>query len=162
MPCNSDHMNARPNETLSRETAVLIVYLNGRLGYVTEGWIEEAAKEYYGNEGRVDEIVATLCATMTSLDETQVNEIVYDGSNPLSRKLADWWDEHQEADAAREEAEAKAAAYVMAEQTIDPVALKAAVEKLQSYTFKPGIESTLFRLKGPEVAARLAAAAKAS
>lgn len=49
----------------------------------------------------------------------------------------------------------------MADQTIDPVALAAAVEKLQSYNFRPGIESTLFRLKGSEVAALLAAAAKA-
>ena len=50
----------------------------------------------------------------------------------------------------------------MADQTIHPAAalaaLAAAVEKLKSYTFKPGIESTLFRLKGPEVAALLAAA----
>ena len=36
-----------------------------------------------------------------------MNEIVYDGRNKTSRDLADWWDEHLEADEARERLEAE-------------------------------------------------------
>ncbi len=155
MPCNSDHMNARPNEVLSRETAKLIVYLNTKLASSTPAWIVTASEEYYGAENRVDEIVAILCTTIRGLSDEQRDAIVYNGKDETARKLADWWDEHQKADAIREAAEAQAEA-----DRKQAAALLDAVEKLKSYAFKPGIESTLFRLKGSEVAALLAAAAK--
>lgn len=109
MPCNSEHMNARPNEVLSRETARHIVYLNEKLGQETPAYIATAAKEYYGDENRVDEIVALLCTTIRGMTPEQVDTIVYNGKDAHARDLANWWDEHQKADAIREAAEAAAA-----------------------------------------------------
>lgn len=104
MPCNSDHMHARPNEVLSRETAKLIVYANDKLGAATPANIAVAANEYYGDETNVDEIVRTLCEIVTGMTPEQRDQIVYDGKDPTARQLADWWDRHQAADRAREAA----------------------------------------------------------
>lgn len=108
MPCNSDHMNARPNEVLSRETAKLIVFVSSKLGGAAPAWVAEAADEYYGAENRVDEIVRMLCEIISGLTPERRDQIVYDGKDPTARQLADWWERHQAADRAREAAEAAA------------------------------------------------------
>lgn len=110
MPCNSDHMEARANETLSRETAKLIVWLDQKMKAKTEDWIVTASKEYYGNEPEVDTIVAGLCARIRAMPEDQLNTIVYNGRDATARKLADWWEEHQKADTKREAQEQRALA----------------------------------------------------
>ena len=38
----------------------------------------------------------------STLPDDKVEAVVYDGRNPEARKLADWWDHHQTADAERE------------------------------------------------------------
>ena len=39
-----------------------------------------------------------LCSMLQSLTEKQINDWVYDAHNTTSRKLADWWEKHQEDD----------------------------------------------------------------
>ncbi len=102
MPCNSDYMEPRPGETLSRETAKLIVYVNDKRGIPTSDWIAAAADEYYGAENRVHDLVAILCAFIRNMSPVELSDIVYNGRDATARKLADWWDDHQKADAIRE------------------------------------------------------------
>jgi hypothetical protein len=148
MGCNSEHMNARPGEVLSRETAEHIVYLNGKLAIETPIWVATAAKEYYGAESRVDEVVALLCTTIRSMTPEQVNAIVYNGHDATARKLANWWDEHQAADRKR------ALADVEAEQELARAeALLTAITKLTALKGRTGPDANTITLEPAEQAA---------
>ena len=148
MPCNSEHMNARPDEVLSRETAKLIVYLNTKLGITTPAWIATAADEYYGAEDRVDEVVSLLCTTIRGMTTEQVDTIVYNGKDETARKLADWWDEHQKADAIRETADLKAAADLRRAED-----LLTAITKLTALKGRTGPDANTITLTPGEQAA---------
>ena len=154
MPCNSEHMNARPDEVLSRETAKLIVYLNTKLAITTPAWIATAADEYYGAEDRVDEVVALLCTTIRGMTPKQVDAIVYNGKDETARKLADWWDEHQKADAIREAAAAELEAKI-----VQAACLLAAVTKVRALANRTGPDAGTVTLTANEQAALLAAVA---
>lgn len=107
MPCRSDHMEANTQEVYSRETAKLVVFASAKLGKPVAAYISKAADTYYGDPGHHDGITAALCALCTSMTEAQKDEIIYNGRDANSRKLAAWWDDHQKVDAAREAAEAE-------------------------------------------------------
>ncbi len=157
MPCNSEHMNARPNEVLSRETAILIVYANNKLGVETPDNIVTAANEYYGDETHVDAIVETLCTTIRSMTKEQIDTIVYDGRDPTARKLADWWMEHVLADEKRAAAEARAEA-----DRLQAAALLSATKKIVILETRTGPDANTVTLTPAEQAALLAAVAKAA
>jgi hypothetical protein len=94
MPCNSDHLEATNREAYNRLTAQLIVYLNGRSASAKE---KADAANYYGGA----DYTAQLCAMLTAMSTEDADRLVYDGRNPMARKLADWWEEHQKADKMR-------------------------------------------------------------
>lgn len=113
MPCNSDYMESTEVEKNSKEVAELIEYIveSG----IIDGWhrpetVEpylKAASENYGNPELLDEMTAFLCKVLSNFNEHQLETIVYNGRNKMSRRLADWWDAHQAADKARRAKEAE-------------------------------------------------------
>lgn len=48
-----------------------------------------------------DNIVATMCEVMGKLTPEQIEELAYKPRTKEARALADWWEEHQAADAER-------------------------------------------------------------
>ena len=42
-----------------------------------------------------------LCNALRGLDEAEITAIVYNARDPMSRKLADWWEQHQQVDVQR-------------------------------------------------------------
>ena len=105
MPCNSDYLNPTTYEKDIRNAAELVVYVKEELGKrVTVADARNQNSLYFSKE-EGDVIVATLCTLVESLDEDQVEEIVYDGRNKFARRLADWVQEHEEADRKRQEEE---------------------------------------------------------
>lgn len=102
MPCNCDYLEARNTEVESRDAAKHIVYINSKLPYTkTENWIVKASKEYYGNEERLNDLVVILCKLCHNLGPILQEKIIYNGNSKQARALADWWEEHQEADKQR-------------------------------------------------------------
>lgn len=96
MPCNSDYLDPTTRERELQRAAKLLVFVLECLHEKPSAAIVEASKDQYC---KVD-YVAALCGWIRTLTKEQRDAIVYDGRNKTSRDLADWWEEHQEADCA--------------------------------------------------------------
>ena len=95
MPCDCSHMHPRELERESQLVCQHLVYVYRQLGRAVPSWVRKAANDIYGCEDRADEVtemLCTLCGKMTK-----------------ARSLANWWDDHQEADRQKERAAKKAA-----------------------------------------------------
>ena len=101
MPCNSDYMAASGQELESKRVCKLLVYLYSKLSKSLPDWILEAADDYYGNVARLDEATMMLCECCRGLGSQERKKYIYDGHDEFARKLADWWDRHQEWDERR-------------------------------------------------------------
>lgn len=104
MPCNSDHLQQTPFEAQMQLAAQLAVFVADKLQVALPYGVQNAASEYYAKDMGQTE---WLCEQLSGMTEKQLNEIVYDGRNEVSRKLADWWEAHQKADREREAYEAE-------------------------------------------------------
>jgi hypothetical protein len=98
-------MRATGTEEYNKLTAELLVYLRQQVGQDVNGSIHADAQNYYGGA----DYTRDLCEILRSLSESDVDKIVYNARNAMARKLADWWEEHQEADRKREAKEAEEA-----------------------------------------------------
>ena len=101
MPCRSDYDPPSGKQLESIRVCELIIYLWGRIGRDVPDWIVETTKEYYGNVARLDEATKILCETCRSLTEEETEQLIYDGHDAGARRLAGWWDRHQEWDKRR-------------------------------------------------------------
>ena len=114
MPCKSDYLEPSGHELESKRVCSLLVYLYSKLQKEIQPWILHAKDYIYGNTDRLDEATKLLCECCRSLTEKEVNNYIYDAHNENARKLASWWERHQEWDKRRvlEEEAAKALAIV--------------------------------------------------
>ena len=103
MPCRSDYMEATDREVRLRETAQLLIYVKQHLKEKVSDRLLKASNDYYCSVDFVPE----LCKTIRKLTPEQMNDIVYNSRDKTSRRLADWWEEHEEADRKREAKEAE-------------------------------------------------------
>lgn len=97
MPCRSDYMEPTHKERLLQETAVLYAYALNELGEEVPDTVHQAATDQYC---RVD-FVPELCRLIRNMTEDECDRIVYNPRSKISRKLADWWEKHEEADRKR-------------------------------------------------------------
>ena len=98
MGCRSDYMEPSGREKESKRVCEFIVYVNDKLGHVTTQWITDGANHVYGNACRLDQATNILCDLCSELSE----EILYNGKDRTARRLANWWDDHQQSDKANE------------------------------------------------------------
>lgn len=103
MPCNTSHMEPTVKERQRKEAAKLLVFLKESLGEEVSPQLNRDASHIYG--GKDDSNIVDLCSKLKSLTDEQLGRVVYNGWNKQSRKLADWWDEHQEEDRKRKSIE---------------------------------------------------------
>ncbi len=94
-------MEPREHERESKKVAQLIVYVAGELGLTPSPVIVKAANDYYGNESKVHEFTEALCNLCSNMPGKASDKIIYDGRSKNARRLAGWWDAHQEADKAK-------------------------------------------------------------
>lgn len=99
MPCRCDYMEPTAREKQSKEVAQHLVYLYTRLGQSVPVEVAKAASSLYGDVKTVDVNTANLCAILRTLQESQLNEFVYNGRIKEARDLANWWEDHQRLDA---------------------------------------------------------------
>lgn len=102
MPCNSDYMGQNDREKQLQETAQLTEFTLKALKRNVPGWVSAAAGSYYCSETRC---APMLCALIRGMDDATLNAVVYNARSADSRRLAEWWERHQEADKARIDAE---------------------------------------------------------
>ena len=98
---NGDLEPIRRERELKR-AATLLVYLKKQIGGEVEPWMHQEAEASYPTDERS---VTELYATLKALNSQQREDIVYNARDKTARNLADWWEEHQVADRAREERE---------------------------------------------------------
>lgn len=104
MGCRSDYMDPTKAETNSNQVARLLIFVMIEQTKETpSSAIIEASQSMYGNKSMLDSWTVALCERLQNIPE----DFIYDGRRKECRELADWWDEHKEADIARlsEEAE---------------------------------------------------------
>lgn len=97
MPCNSEYMRQNDYEKRLQETAQLLVFAMRKLGQTPRPVMVDTAENQYAR----NDFTADLCKLINGLNEFDADRIVYNGRDPMSRRLADWWDRHQQADKKR-------------------------------------------------------------
>lgn len=95
MPCDSSYLEPTQREAQIERAHRLLVWLNKRAALGHE------ISPIGGYENDPWPVVA-LCAMLKNLPAKRRDAIVYDGRDKTARDLADWWDEHEEADRKRE------------------------------------------------------------
>jgi hypothetical protein len=101
MGCRSDYLAPNTYETESRKACKNFVYLASILGKPIPRWITEGAEDVYGSINKMHEITVMLCELCRQADDS----IIYNGRCREARRLADWWDDHKEADKARDKSD---------------------------------------------------------
>lgn len=105
MPCQS-YSEPNEREIESKKVCQLLKYLFSAINISIDTdivkRIEKGANEYYGDRMNLDANTKLLCDLLKKLPDETASKVMYDGRNPEARKLADWWDNHQIADAKRE------------------------------------------------------------
>lgn len=105
MPCNSDYLEANSAERESKRCAECIVYVMEFINKPCPEWITNASKSYYGDPCSLNEMVVLLCSLCSAMPEGVKTAVMYNAKSKQSRQLADWWEEHEEADKQRRERE---------------------------------------------------------
>lgn len=88
-----------------QRTAKLLVYVLQSRGKPVSLVLLKTSQDQYATE----DFVSVLCGELREMElhyPHDFTHVVYNARNKTSRDLADWWDDHQEADREREEAEA--------------------------------------------------------
>jgi hypothetical protein len=96
-------MEPNDKERQLQRTAKLLIYVQQQLGQGTPRWVQKTAANIYASDERV---VPKLCSTLRNMSKSDMERIVYNAHSVQARDLADWWEEHQKADRAREAKEA--------------------------------------------------------
>lgn len=78
-----------------RKTAKLLAYVYSSLDLGVPRDVLNAAAEPFC----FADFSQQLCARLKAMTPDQISGIVYNARDPDSRRLADWWEEHQENDA---------------------------------------------------------------
>jgi len=82
-----------------QEAAKLLIYLCNRLGIpIQDGVIDASLDNYCKDEFPA----AELNDTLSRMTPNEIDTYVYNAREPMSRKLADWWEEQQTVELTRQ------------------------------------------------------------
>lgn len=100
MPCDSSYLERTGIEAELQHTAWLYAFVLRELGLPVPADVKAAAASYYGG----GDYVPALCARLRILPCDELDKLLTQ-RNKESRALANWWEDHQAADAQREHRE---------------------------------------------------------
>ena len=109
MPCKTEEPS--PIQQEGQLVGELLLYVYYMLGIKPSATSITISKEYFAKTSDVHSAVEELCTLLRNLNNTCVEDyekIVYNAKSKNSRRLADWWEKHQEMDARRIEQELQA------------------------------------------------------
>ena len=101
MPCNCDHMAPCEWESAGTESAGFAAYALKKLKRPVDARLTKISVDIYPTKEDADYAVSTLCSLMQGLSKRDLNKVAYDAKCKTSRRLADWWERHQEDDKER-------------------------------------------------------------
>jgi len=111
----------------------LLIYIYGKTGKKIPLWVKKASEEYYGNVNRLDEATTLLCSECRNLTEKEKEKYIYNAHDKLARKLADWFERHQEWDERRVREEEETRAKIIAKER---ALKKLTVEEIEALELK--------------------------
>lgn len=106
MPCKTEEPS--PIQQEGQLVGELLLYVYCMLGIKPSTTSIAISKEYFAKTSDVHSAVEELCTLLRNLNNTCIEDyekVVYDAKSKNSRRLADWWEKHQEMDARRMEQE---------------------------------------------------------
>jgi len=100
MPCHSDYIEPGERERELQRAAKLYMFALESLRENVPLYVKRAANNPYGEE----DVIPELCNYLTRLkrDFPDIFESVVYARSKQARDLANWWEDHEEADRARE------------------------------------------------------------
>ena len=103
MPCYDPGPTDR--DTRSRVVAMHLIYVFTELrrGEEITDEMRTTSEAYYGNHRMLDTFTELLCSTLRSLSPEDFEKVVYNPRSYCSRRLADWWEDHDAFDKQRDE-----------------------------------------------------------
>src|SRR5438552_10411770 len=107
MPCDSSYLEPTHSEREHQRAAQLLVYVLGRLSRAAPEWVMHESQNVYACDAR---LFPLLCDTLRRLDAATRERLIYNAKDRTARDLADWWEDHQQADAAEAAAASEAEA----------------------------------------------------
>lgn len=105
MPCRSDHMEPIEREIETKAVCGHIIYIMNCLDSDYPEGLTDSYNNIYPSQEETDKWTAYLCSVLHSFSPEEEDRIVYEARDAESRKLADWWEEHQRKDRERENVE---------------------------------------------------------
>ena len=109
MPCRYDEPIQGRRDIDTENAVELYIWLVSQFKTILDKKIVKMAKDkqQFFSQEDANYVSERLCSFIRGLSNFQKERIIYNARNKMSRRLADWWEEHQEADRKRE-AEEKA------------------------------------------------------
>ena len=128
MPCKGPTIEEQNRSAVQVELYDLVIDLNGAMGEETvffDDFIDQCifhrneAKAVYNTEKFFHYCTSTLCDKIRKFTESEKDKYLYDGRNPISVRLAYWWQNHEKLDRERVIREAEDAAEEVAQEAAD-------------------------------------------
>lgn len=104
MPCRSDYMEPTQHEIYCKRTAKLYAFALSRLGLSVTSTVKGESENVYASVDYTKDLCSTL-GELRQRDPAAFDELVYNAKDQQSRKLADWWEDHEKVDRKRIAAE---------------------------------------------------------
>ena len=126
MPCQSDFPQCNCADDTRRlgmkleleRISYCMAYLYEKIGREMPDWLSDP---YQHNTTCLDEATAMLCEACRSLTPEEVQSIIYNPDNSTAKRLAAWWERHQEWDARRVREDLTATIATMSELGFEPL-----------------------------------------
>lgn len=101
---NGEYIEPSEDQEESRLICQHIEYVYEYIQYPMPNWVHDAARDEFGDVGRLKQAKNMLVKCLKNLFEDDLEALVYDAHKWDSRKLADWWEKYLEQEK-REDAE---------------------------------------------------------
>lgn len=113
MPCRSYDYDLYKARNIDAELDMM-AYIHETIKDMDSGLHVRIPRDLLANYGAgadksdSDRMAQILCRSCKLLEERGLaDKVIYDGRNPMARKLADWWDKHKAEDAHQSKLQAK-------------------------------------------------------
>jgi len=109
MPCNSNYLNPTNLESETRKVIDMYLWLESNFKGIPDRKASKVEKNstIYFSKSESDYFINLLCKRCTELAKRNQLDSLLNKANRMSRNLANWWEDHQEADEIRKDLEKK-------------------------------------------------------